>query len=275
MKRIQIFLLTTLLLFANIAAQSNQANSELSIPWDEFKKLINLDNDEIVISLETFNKLLIQTGETVPPEHTIRGGNVVLTRSEFNALINKMKPPSISAIKPPFDYLITKAVYSGKMLDKSTQFKATFKVHVLKNNAYLKVPVLYQNIAISDISLDGKPALVVIENGYHNVVISEAGEHTITANYSLKSSLDKGPHRIDFSIRQTPITLLQLEIPRKNVEVEIPQAQQIQTETSGTKTNISAVIPQQTSISIRWRKKIKFFSFELHITCFDSRKNSR
>jgi NADH:ubiquinone oxidoreductase subunit 3 (subunit A) len=278
MKQILLSLFTALLLFINTTAQQpDKGNSELTIPWDEFKKLINLDNDEIVLSLETFQKLLVQTGVTTIPKHSLRGGNVVLSRNEFTSLVNKMKPPDGTITNLPFDYLITKAVYSGKMQQNNTLFTGTFKVHVLKKNTYLKVPVLYQNIAISDIKLDGKPALVVAENGYHNVVISKEGEYTITANYSLKSSLDKGPHRIDFSIRQTPITLLQLEIPRKDIEVEIPQAQQVQTSSAGSKTSVSAVIPQTTSISISWRKKVtiadkipaKLYSEVYHLVSID------
>ncbi|MEN8193630.1 MAG: hypothetical protein ABFS12_12485 [Bacteroidota bacterium] len=231
--------------------------SELTIPWDEFKKLINLDDDEIIISLDTFEKLLAQTGVSTTPSHKLKNGNVVLKRQEFKNLVNRMKPPDGSDVKPPFDYLITKAVYQGKMLNSNTAFTSTFDVHVLKKDAYLKIPVLYQNIAISDIKVNGKPALVVGENGYHNIVLSKAGEYKVTATFSIKSSLDKGPHKIDFSILKTPITLLTLDIPLKNIDVEIPQSQQVQSISKGSSTVVSAVVAQGNYVSVRWRKKIE------------------
>ncbi len=211
--------------------------------------------DEIVISIETYQKLLAQTGITTSPQHTLKNGNVVMKRNEFANLINQMKPPNQNTLNPPFDYLITKAIYSGKMNNENTDFIASFTVHVLKKDVYVKIPVLLQSIAISEIKVDNKPALVVDESGYHNIILSKPGEYIVTASFSVKSSLDKGPNKIDLAIQQTPITLLRLEIPKKEIEFEIPEAQQLQTSFIGNKMILSAVISQRSAISIRWRKK--------------------
>ncbi|MFC2083954.1 hypothetical protein ACFLS9_02760 [Bacteroidota bacterium] len=252
---LSLLLLILIVLPIGVYPQENNS-SELSIPWDEFKKLINLDEDEIIISLETFQKLLAQTGVTTSPQHTLKNGNVVMKRNDFKNLINRMKPPKPDGIIPPFNYLITKAIYSGSMSNSNTDFTASFTVHVLKKDTYLKIPVLQQSIAISDIKVNNRPALVVSENGFHNIIVSEAGEFLVTASFSVKSSLDKGPHKIDLAIQQTPITLLRLEIPKKEIDFEIPEAQQVQTRVSGNKIILSAVIAQKSTISIRWRKKV-------------------
>ncbi|MDH3217218.1 MAG: hypothetical protein OEN01_13195, partial [Candidatus Krumholzibacteria bacterium] len=229
---------------------------KLTVPWLEFKKLLNLDEDEIVISLETFQKLLAQTGTRTTPSHVLKDGNVVMTREEFNKLVEQMKPPAAPGATPPFDHLITKAMYSGEMRASSTAFTAVFNVHVLKKDAYVKVPILPRSIALADMKVDGEQALVVVENGYHNIVLPQAGEYVVTAAYSLKSSLDKGPHKIDLAIQQTPITLLTLEMPLEDIDVEIPQAQQVLTSKRGEATLVSAVIGEGTAISVRWRKKV-------------------
>jgi hypothetical protein len=72
------------------------------------------DNPVLHQLLETFQKLLAQTGIKTPPEHTVIAGNVVLSREEFNKLVSQMKPPSGDDTDLPFEYLITKAIYSGK-----------------------------------------------------------------------------------------------------------------------------------------------------------------
>ena len=180
-------------LWAGVAAdETTDDKSQLTVPWDEFKKLVNLDEDEIVVSLETFQKLLAQTGVQTTPAHTLREGDVVLTRAEFKKLVDQMQPPEGPAVPPPFDYLITKSVYFGKMQNDNTTFTAAFNVHVLKKSAYLKIPLLPQSIALQDITVDGKGALVVSEGGYHTVVLSKMGQHDVTASFSLKSSLEKG-----------------------------------------------------------------------------------
>src|SRR5574341_242786 len=83
-----IMLIILMLLFCSLTADvlaqvPADKNGELTIPWDEFKNLLNLDKDQILIPLETFQKLLAQTGITTAPPHTLQSGNVILSRSEF------------------------------------------------------------------------------------------------------------------------------------------------------------------------------------------------
>lgn len=238
------------------ADENMDKEGRLTVPWDEFKALLNLDEDEIVISLETFQKLLAQAGIETTPADTLSEGNVVLKRAVFKKLVDQMKPHSEQGIQPPFDYLITKAFYSGTMDKDNTVFTGTFQVHVLKGGVYLKVPLLSQGVALKDIKVNGDQALVVSENGYHNVVLSGAGEYVVDASFSLKSSIEKGPHRIDLTIQKTPITLLKLEIPLKDIDVEVPQAQQVQTGLKDNTTTVSAIVAPGYNISVLWRKKV-------------------
>ncbi|MDY7031213.1 MAG: DUF308 domain-containing protein [Thermodesulfobacteriota bacterium] len=238
------------------AQQTQDKEGHITVPWNEMKRFLNLDSQEIVLSMEIFQKLLAYTGVAAPPSHTVSGGNVILTRNEFKKLVDQMKPPSGHDVLPPFDYLITKAFYNGKMTRNNTIFTGTFTVHVLKKDAYLKVPILSQSLALEDIRIDGKQALIVSEKGYHHVVLSKTGTFTVTASFALKSVIDKGPHKLDLIIQRTPITLLKLEIPLKDIEVSIPEAQQLRTTTRGNTTVVSAVVSSGNRIGIQWQKKI-------------------
>jgi hypothetical protein len=238
------------------AAGQTDNRSQLTVPWDEFKRLLHLDEDQIVLPWDTFQKLLAQTGTTTTPAYTLKEGNVVLTRAEFQKLVDQMKPPADLDTQPPFDYLITKAIYAGKMGRDNTAFTATFTVHVLRKGVYLKIPLLRNSIALEDVTVGGKPALVVSEGGYHNVIFSKAGEYVVQATFSLRSSIEQGPHKLDLAIQQTPITLLRLELPVQNIDVEIPQAQQVVTSAKGNATVVSAVIAPGYAVSMRWRKKV-------------------
>jgi hypothetical protein len=236
--------------------ESKERDSQLTIPWEEFKKLLNLEGEQITLPMETFQKLLAQTGMVTTPAFTVSGGNVILTRQEFQKLVDQMKPPAGGDGQPPFDYLITKAVYSGKMGKQTTSFNGIFTIHVLKRDVYLRIPLLPQNMALEDVKIEGKAALVVSENGFHQVVLSKPGEYTITASFSIKTEMERGPHRMDLYIQQTPITLLSLDMPLKDIDVEIPQAQQLSTSLQNSRTLVSAVITPGQYISIQWRKKL-------------------
>ncbi len=263
MKKMHILSIMIIVLFVTcgtvsglFAQEKTENQGKLTVPWEEFKKLLRLEKNEIVLTLDTFEKLLAQTGTKAKPPHSIKEGNVILSRVEFKKLIDKMKPPIDLESTPPFDYLITKAIYSGIMKANNTDFTGTFHVHVLKKGVYLKVPILSQNIALKNVQINGKDALIVSESGYHNIVLSKTGVFTISAIFSIKSSLEKGPQKIDLPIRQTPITLLTLEMPLKNIDVEVPQAQQMQTNLIGNKTMVSAIVSPGRSLSVRWRKKV-------------------
>jgi len=283
MKKVLVISIAAVLLVCSpfvlmLQAQENtNKESQLTIPWDEFKKLLNLEADQLVLSLETFQKLLAQTGTTVTPSYTVSGGNVILSRAEFKRLVDQMKPPAGPDSQPPFDYLITRAVYSGRMGKQTTVFTGSFTVHVLKKDAFLRIPVLPLNIALEDIKVDGKPALVVSENNFHHVILSRPGEYAITVNFSQKAELDRGPHRMDLYIQQTPITLFSLDMPLKDVDVEIPQAQQLISSSRDNHTLVSAVITPGRNISVQWRKKLavsekipaKLYSEVYHLVAID------
>ena len=260
MQTIRIWVVIFTVLFGcNLAIQAqgkDEKGSQLTIPWDEFKKLLNLDADQIVLPMETFQKLLAQTGTVTTPVYTVSGGNVILSREEFKKLVDQMKPPVGPENVPPFEYLITKSVYTGRMGRQNTDFTGTFTIHVLKKNAYLRIPIFPQNVALQDIRVDGRPALVVSENGFHHVVLSGTGEFTVSASFSKKTELEKGPHRLDLNIQQTPITLLTLDLPMKDIDVEIPQAQQLVTSYRDNRTQVSAVISPGQYVSVQWRKKL-------------------
>ncbi|MEJ2544091.1 MAG: hypothetical protein P8Y99_08480, partial [Calditrichaceae bacterium] len=253
--------ITTLLLLCWIPLNSTMAqekpenDSQVTVSWDEFKKLLNLDGDNIVIPLQTFHKLLAQTGVKTIPPYTAKDGNVILSKQEFQKLVDQMKTPTDPTAKPPFEYLITKSEYSGKMNDNATDFTATFIVHIMKDEGYLNIPILRQNMAINELTVDNKPALIVSEGGYHKVILKGKGEYTVKANFSVKSSLDRGPHKIDLYIQQTPITILNMELPIKDADLEIPQAQQIASRTRGNSTLVSAILSPGTFVSVQWRKK--------------------
>ncbi|HEX9933782.1 MAG TPA: hypothetical protein VGB38_01195, partial [bacterium] len=243
-------------LAAALTAQQAEGPSHLTLPWDEFKKLLRMDENEIVLPLDSFNKLVAQTGVKTPPPHVERQGLVVMTRAAFARLVDDMKIPADSDAVPPFDYIVTRAVYTGTMAKNGTRFVAQFRIHVLKRNAYLKIPLLHQGMALEDLTVDGDPALTVAEGGFHHIVLSKPGEHVANATFTVKSDLVQGPYRMDLSIQPTPITLLRLNIPLRDIDVEIPQAQALSVEPSAGGTAVSAVLSPTGGFSVAWRKKV-------------------
>ena len=281
MKKTMLFLTACLFVSGGLLTAQQPAESppesRITMPWEEFKKLLGLGDNEIVVSLETYQKLVAQTGAAPAVKPVVQDGNVILSRSEFEKLVNRMKPPVGDDIRPPFDFLVTRALYTGRMQPSHTMFTGSFTIHILKTDAYVRVPLLMQDIAVEDVRIDGKEALMVNENGYHTLIFRQPGEYHVTARFSMKSALEKGPHRIDLNIQRTPITLLQLDIPMKDIDVDIPQARQVETTPVNANTRINAVIAPGNQISVMWRKKLavteqlppKLYSEVFHLISID------
>ncbi|MBN2374621.1 hypothetical protein JXL19_12635 [bacterium] len=230
--------------------------SKIDLPWQEFKELLKLYKDEIELTLEELNRLLQQTDPELKPEYRLIDGKVVLSRNEFKNIVDHLKALPQDETAPIREYLFTKAVYTGKMDQDDFAFSADFTLSVLKEEAYLKIPVLSASLALRSMTINERPAIVINERGYHCLIIDHPGDYTVKALFSIKSSLDKGPHRLQFPIQEIPITLIDLEMPVADIEVEMTSAQYLETIPKGDKTVVKAILADCRSFDLQWKKRV-------------------
>jgi len=230
---------------------------DVRIPWDEFRKLLELDRDEFVLSWSEFQLILRQTGLKHAPPFQLKDEKVVLTREQFKRLLNRMKPPKDTVIQPPADYLLTKGAYKGSISAGSAKFYAAYNVEIFERqrSQYLKIPFFPVNIALKRALFDGKQALVVLEGNRHILTTSETGRHRIEIDFSLIAADQPGPRTVSFPIPSTAVTSLEFDIPFKNIDVEVLNAQELEVSERGSLTHVSALLSPSNSITIRWRKR--------------------
>ena len=211
-------------------AQGIQHKGAVEIPWDEFRKLLELDKDEFILSWEEFQKILQQTGFKYVPPFQLKEEKVVLTRDQFKRLLNQMKPPADPIIQPPADYLLTKAAYKGRISLGSAQFHARYDLEVFnrQRKQYVKIPFFPINIALKNALFDGKRALIVLEGHRHTLTTSETGRHQLEIEFALKAATEQGPWEVSFPVPITAVTSLEIDIPFKNIDVEIKNAQELE-----------------------------------------------
>lgn len=238
--------------------QEDNHSSSVKISWDEFKKFLKLDADEIYLSWDEFKKLLEQTGSEVKVEYDIQNGMVVLQREQFKKLLAEMKAPDVKPLEPPRDYLITKAEYSGIMKGKSTTFDVRFYLEIFQKerNTYPRIRLMPEGIALREIKLDNTEALVMIENGWYVLTTDKIGQHTIDLKFSIKSTLDKGPDALNLVIPQTAITLFKVDIPLDDVTVEIPGEKYMTISRIAGHTILKAVLSTTSNIKLKVHRRV-------------------
>jgi hypothetical protein len=243
---------------ALIAQTSEGKESHVSISWEEFKELLKMDADEVKLTWEEFKKLLAQTGSEVKVEYNIENGMVVLKREQFRKILDLMKSPDITAIQPPGEYLITKSEYTGTMGKHNTTFRAKFSLEIFEKErtSYPKVQLLPQSVALREIKLDGKPALVMIESGWYVLTTEAPGQHVVELEFSVQSDLEKGPQVLNLPVPQTAITLLKLDIPLPDVTVEIPQEKQMSLTRRAGHTWVEAVLSTTNQINVNIHRAV-------------------
>lgn len=259
-KKTIFFLLLFLFFFMAFATHGyarEEKSSEVKISWEEFKKLLNLDTDEVSLTWEEFRQLIAQTGEENTIPYTVKNGKIILPREQFKQLLNKMKPPRVSVLKPPADYIITKAEYSGQLDNKTAAITVRFFLEVFekKSRDYRKIPFLPKSVAIEEVLLDGKPGLVMEQSGWYYIYTAEKGRHVLKVKYYTPCNLEKGSQILNITIPRTAITLFDLTVPLENVDIEIPNAKELLISQKKKSTRISAILPATNYIKVLAHRK--------------------
>ena len=229
----------------------------VKIDWEEFKKLLNLGSDEIVLSWTEFQRILAQTGTSFVPAFELRDEKVVLTRAQFRALLEKMKSPVTATTYRPAEFLFRRTAYRARVAGGAVLVRAEIAVETFPApaGAYVRIPLFPASIALREVWLNDVPALVETADGRYTLTTNRSGPLRITADFSLRAPVEQA-QGIACPIVRSPITTFEIDLPYGPLDVDIPGAQQVELTERGGTTRVSAVLTPAESVSLRWRKKI-------------------
>jgi hypothetical protein len=233
------------------------STGQISLPWDKFQKLLNLDEERISLDIDEFAAIARQTGARELPPFAVKEGKVVLKREDFKKLLKSMEPPKADPALG--DFLLTSASYHAKVEKEATEVSATFNIEVLPRNGrkdLVLVPLLRKEVALKTLTLDGKDALLTEKNGYHSVAVAQEGSHKATALFTIATDLKRGPQSISFPVPRTPIIRLNLEIPLPSIQPEISSATSIKRIEKEGRTLIEAVLSPTQNVHVAWSRII-------------------
>ncbi|MBN1832705.1 MAG: hypothetical protein JW896_11410 [Deltaproteobacteria bacterium] len=261
-----LFLILTsfiLLLFSHDVLSAEEkspgppSTGQISLPWDKFQKLLNLDEERISLDIDEFAAITRQTGARELPPFAVKEGKVVLKREDFKKLLKSMDPPKADPALGEF--LLTSAYYHARVEKEATEVSATFNIEVLPRSGrknFVLVPLLRKEVALKTLTLDGKDALLTEKNGYHSVAVAQEGSHKAMALFTIATDLKRGPQSISFPVPRTPIIRLNLEIPLPSIQPEISSATSIKRIEKKGRTIIEAVLSPTENVHVAWSRII-------------------
>ena len=238
-------------------AQDAADPGSVKVPWEEFKKLLDLGKDEIVLSWTEFRQILAQTEMKIVPAFELRDEKVVLTRAQFRSLLEKMKPPVPDGIARPAESLLRRSAYRGRLAGGAALVRADISADVFPATpgAFVNLSLFPGQVAVRDIRLNDLPALIVIRDGRYAVATAKAGPLRIAADLALRATGEE-VQGISFPVPLTPITTLEFDLPYPGLEVEVPGAQQLEVSDRNGGTHVFALLTPTETVSLKWRKRI-------------------
>jgi len=250
-----VFLLSCLLLTGNTGQSETSEPEVITLTWQDFREILGLDTNKIKITWEEFRKLLAQTGSQMNMDIRITDGIVTLKREQFRQILARMRPPKRKIPPPPYSYLVSEARYKGTAGDKNCRFTASFTVYLFPQESpgYVNIPIVPAITALSQISVDGVPAVVKTSGNLHSVTLGKSGFHQVNAVFSISHNKQS----LSLPVVRSMINQIDFTIPQKDFEINIPSSLNAKTADLSNGTRLTANIPLTNQIQINWNRKIK------------------
>jgi hypothetical protein len=246
-----VFLLLALFFEGYANPQPAAEDEGIVLTWQDVQQLFDLKGDKIKLTWKEFQKLLQQMGNQMDMNFQVDGGIVTLSRDRFKQLLQKMQPAVAKFPKPPKEYLVTEARYSGTVNKNNCRFTVRFKIYVFGQERlkYIRIPILSANVAVSDIVVDDLPGMMQIQGGWYKINLKTQGFHDVKATFSVA----KNKQSLSIPIIRTIINFVDFSVPFSDYDIQIQSALNARVENK----RISAFIPPTNRISIKWQPKSK------------------
>jgi hypothetical protein len=240
-KYLIIILLFFLFASNNIVFSQSTDKEGITLTWKDLQKLLNLNANKIQITWEGFRKLLKQTGTRMDMVFEIKDGIVTIKREQFRQILKKMKPVEKIVVDPPKDYIITEAEYYGTAMDKNSNFTAIFKIYVFerKKPVYINIPIIHTNLALKDIRVNKKPALIYTRGTWHNIILKQKGLYQVKVVFSIGNNKQS----LYLPVIRSNINRLDFTVFKKNLEINVDPSINVKRKNISNKTQIYTNFP--------------------------------
>jgi hypothetical protein len=237
----------------NLQAESSQSDPGISFTWQDLQKVLGLGDSKIKMSWQEFRQLLKQTGTKIYMDFQLKDGVVTLTRQQFAQILKRMKSVIQEIPRSPVPYLVTRATYSGMGNQKTSHFQVRLIIYVFDQQkpTYISVPILNARVAISDLKVNNRPAVVRTKGGWYQVSLQGKGYHTVTASFSLTNNRNY----LSFPVVKATTNRIEFLVPEKDMLISSPGSHQNQIENRGNKTIFTAMAPPVSQVHITWGKR--------------------
>jgi len=183
------------------------------------------------------------------------GRGVYLPYEEFMRLWRKARGLAETP-EAPVAALIASAAYTGAVKGDLAALDATYQVQVLRSG-WSRLRLGLTGVAIAKATFAGEPArLVARPDGGYDLLVATKGTHNLTLSFVVPVTSQPGLKSFSFRSPRVPVSQIQLDIPEKDVKVEVqPLLAATRTPLGATATRVMAFLGSTDTVRVQWQPR--------------------
>lgn len=234
---------------------SPRERGEVVLSWEEFVKITGYDparkgGQVITIPWSEVEDLLGVKVEPVGKATTVN-----LPWTEFKALLQWSIQRKAGKAPPPTDFVVSSSQYTGTAGDESAQLGLNLKLEILREEGWKRIPLLSSKVALTNATLPEGVFLNATGEAYE-LLTQKTGAVEVTVEFSVAVEEEAGIRRLTFPRVAPGACVLDLAIPREDVEVEVAGAQSQIVKTAKGQSRVAAALPPGTTLSVSWERAL-------------------
>jgi len=176
--------------------------------------------------------------------------------SDFKELIKELvTPPPVppEPPAPPMNFTLSEAEYTGRVVGDNAVFDVTLVLNVLATDEWVEVPLFPSDMAIGDVTMDGRPVTLTVADWYYTLITDEPGAHLLSLTLYAPIYEGYGNDSVDISVPEVATSKVRFSVEEPDLAFEVSPASYLTTSPVGASTTVDAVLPATGWVTISWQ----------------------
>lgn len=176
-------------------------------------------------------------------------------RTQVEATIPTCRGVQISWRAPSEEgHAVSRARYSGQLSGDAVSWTAELDVELFTAETVM-LPLLPQRVTLSDLSIDDKPAPILVEGGSFATPVQGRGRHKIVLSFQSPVVRGEGQPSVEVLIPSVPVSRFDLTLPGKK-EVSVTPASNVTNRAQGETTVATVFAPLTSRVVFTWAEAV-------------------
>ncbi len=183
--------------------------------------------------------------------HTSQGSEATQVTASIPATSLVLVSWQSAHIRP---YAVSRAQYTGQLRNETLEWKGVFQVQLFESGR-ITLPILPSNVTLNNLTINGAPATVLVQDGHFATLVQGRGLHSIEAAFQVPVVTDNGPPQAQFHIPRIPVSRFDLVLPGQK-DVKVTPGVDVVTTEQADGTKATAFIPMTNLVTFSWTEAI-------------------